>query len=230
MDKAKFPLSEEIFIKCTIEDPTTHVKVSHKKPFKLTIESPQLSSTDREAAYDDLNSGNAINNIIENYYTDQDRKKKEDDLIFKILSVLPDQKAVEEVKNNSERKKLFLEQVRNGITGYSVDLAKLKRSFKTKLCDEKRKVPAQYLQSQKTFKDYLRADLHGYYEEIATSTIKAHLETKKDDIIKSFLDFQNQTIEHLKDSGYNSNFMEFLGENKKNLTPHERTTRWSRRF
>jgi len=199
LDQAQFPITFDIAVKCTITN-TDGIKIAHHKPFKLKIEKPNLDRPEKEEAYDEINgSTNIIDHQIQTLFTPnyQDNIKRSALWDFlKDCKTEVEQKNIDNIKNDPTKSKLFLTYLNREIPDLIPGTFRntLPNEFKDFITTQD--VPAQYLLSKDAFKNYIVSDIPGNFKKLATKKIKEQIESKKNNILQAYIDFEKKLAEH----------------------------------
>ena len=208
-----FPLNLDLNVNVSIEDKKTWLTIDHHKPIHIEINRPILEKIEREKTYSWFET--TINEKIKNEYSDEKIKDIENQTIRKILREWWNKSEIDKIYNNTAKKNLFIEKIRNRLATYLPSLTsnKLRNWFKEDMIREDRHIPFKYLLNEKSFKEYIKDNWENCLEDYTATQIYENMSKYRDDILSCFFWPQNLSdgrIRILKKSSENNNYTKFL--------------------
>lgn len=195
-----FPVHIELAIRGRVVDAATWVAMDHYKPFRFTLNAPDINMVQRNAIYNGIRG--AIDNRISSEYTNPRRETIENEVIRAILRDHGNTAEVEAIENNAWSKNLLEERIRN--IPHLIPAFTIPNLIAEFQAESVRNVPAQYLVSENAFRDYLRNNLEQKVRDFVSRRIRQEMETHHPEMVSTLLNFQadvnNQNIDNNDDN------------------------------
>jgi hypothetical protein len=224
-----FPINLQFAIRWRIQSPNG-INLDHFKTFNLTLNKPSLLLTDREAAYDELNTEDdkAIDKRLIAEYSDPTRTNLENEVIWEILRANGNQTEIDKIYNDPQQRDILIQRIRTIPDFIPVfETRNLLTGFKIEMTKDTRNVPVQYLVSKQAFTDYLRLNMTENVKTYVKTQIKNEINNSADrnNVLKMVMNFQADIINDKLD---NNDHMVLDREIPKNSPQWHPNTRWQR--
>lgn len=218
----KFPINIPIAIRGRIAWPAG-INLDNYKTFNITINAPQLSATDRQQAYNELNQNNnqglpTVNARLAAEYSDANRTNIENEVIREILETNWNKAEIDKIYNNEQQRNLLVERIRGILNPMPIfSQQQLETGFMNNMIDINKKIPVQYLVNKEAFTDYLRNNLEENVKKFVRGEIKTAINTtpQRNNILRTVMNFQSDIINDKLDN----NDHRTLDQNVPNIRP-----------